>query len=50
MDIRLEAFNIFNRVILGRDPTTDFSSNNFGLITLRPTPRGSMQIGLKLYW
>ena len=31
MDIRIEAFNLFNRVIWGA-PNTDFSSNNFGLI------------------
>ena len=49
LDIRVEAFNIFNRVIWGT-PNTDFSSNNFGLITgLANSPR-QMQLGLKLYW
>jgi hypothetical protein len=49
MDIRVEAFNVFNRIVWGA-PNTDFSSNNFGLITsLGNTPR-QMQIGLKLYW
>ena len=49
VDVRVEAFNVFNRVIWGA-PNTDFSSNNFGLITaLANTPR-QMQLGLKLYW
>jgi hypothetical protein len=49
MDIRVEAFNVFNRVVWGA-PNTDFSSNNFGLITsLANLPR-QMQLGLKLYW
>ncbi|HYU79761.1 MAG TPA: hypothetical protein VEK56_12300, partial [Vicinamibacterales bacterium] len=49
MDIRVEAFNIFNRIVWG-EPNQDFSSNNFGVIsTLANTPR-QMQIGLKLYW
>jgi hypothetical protein len=49
MDLRIEAFNLFNRVIWGA-PNTDFSSPNFGLInSLGNSPR-QMQIGLKLYW
>jgi hypothetical protein len=49
MDLRIEAFNLFNRVIWGA-PNTDFSSANFGLInSLGNSPR-QMQIGLKLYW
>jgi len=49
MDIRIEAFNIFNRVIWGA-PNTNFASNDFGLInSLANTPR-QMQLGLKLYW
>ena len=48
MDIRVEAFNLFNRVVWGA-PNTDFSSNNFGLITTANSPR-QMQLGLKLYW
>ena len=49
MDVRIEAFNLFNRVIWGA-PNTDFSSPNFGLInSLGNSPR-QMQIGLKLYW
>lgn len=48
MEVRVEAFNIFNRVIWGA-PNSDFSSNNFGLITSASSPR-QMQLGLKLYW
>ena len=49
MDLRFEAFNLFNRVVWGA-PNTDFSSHNFGLITrLANSPR-QMQLGLKLYW
>ncbi len=49
MDIRIEAFNIFNRVIWGA-PNTDFSSNNFGVINSQANSPRQMQIGLKLYW
>jgi carboxypeptidase family protein len=49
MDIRVEAFNVFNRVVWGR-PNTDFSSNNFGLITTQANSPRQMQLGLKLYW
>jgi len=49
VDIRIEAFNIFNRVIWGA-PNTDFSSNNFGLINSQANSPRQMQIGLKLYW
>ena len=49
MDIRVEAFNLFNRVVWGA-PNTDFSSNNFGLINTQGNSPRQMQIGLKLYW
>ena len=49
MDIRIEAFNVFNRVIWGA-PNTDFSSSNFGLINSQGNTPRQMQIGLKLYW
>ena len=49
LDIRVEAFNIFNRVIWGA-PNTDFSSNNFGLITSQANLPRQMQLGLKFYW
>jgi TonB dependent receptor len=49
MDVRIEAFNLFNRVIWGA-PNTDFSSNNFGLINSQANSPRQMQIGLKFYW
>lgn len=49
MDVRVEAFNLFNRVIWGA-PNTDFSSNNFGLINSQGNSPRQMQIALKLYW
>jgi hypothetical protein len=49
MDIRIEAFNVFNRIMWDA-PNTDFSSNNFGLITRQANTPRQMQIGLKLYW
>ena len=49
LDIRFEAFNLFNRVIWGA-PNTDFSSNNFGLINSQGNSPRQLQIGLKLYW
>jgi hypothetical protein len=49
VDIRVEAFNLFNRVIWGA-PNTDFSSNNFGLINSQGNTPRQMQLGLKLYW
>jgi hypothetical protein len=49
MDIRVEAFNLFNRVVWDA-PNTDFSSNNFGLVTAQFNKPRQMQLGLKLYW
>jgi hypothetical protein len=49
MDVRAEAFNLFNRVVWGA-PNSDFNSANFGLVnSLGNSPR-QMQFGLKLYW
>jgi hypothetical protein len=48
-DIRVEAFNIFNRVLWGT-PVTNFSSNTFGQITTQGNNARQMQLGLKLYW
>jgi hypothetical protein len=61
MDIRIEAFNIFNRVIFAAPgtptatgataPGTDFSNGNtFGVITSQANSPRRMQFGLKLYW
>jgi hypothetical protein len=61
MDIRLEAFNIFNRVIFAAPGTptatggtaagTDFSnSNTFGVITSQANSPRRMQLGVKFYF
>jgi hypothetical protein len=49
LDVRMEAFNIFNRVIWG-EPEQNFNNNNFGLITSQGNSPRQMQFGLKLYW
>jgi hypothetical protein len=49
MDVRMEAFNVFNRIVWGA-PNTDFNNNNFGLITSQGNSPRQMQLGLKLYW
>jgi len=49
LDVRVEAFNLFNRVVWGA-PNTNFSNNAFGQVTSQfNTPR-QMQLGLKFYW
>ena len=48
-DLRLEAFNLFNRVVWG-PPVTNFSSNTFGQISTQGNTPRQMQIGLKFYW
>jgi len=61
LDIRLEAFNIFNRVIFAAPgiptasgtlaPGTDFSnSNTFGVISSQANSPRRMQLGAKLLW
>ncbi len=49
LDVRLEAFNLFDRVVWGA-PNTDFNSANFGMITSQGNSPRQMQFGLKLYW
>ena len=49
LDVRMEAFNVFNRVVWGA-PNTDFNNNNFGLITSTANAPRQMQLGVKLYW
>src|SRR5207247_3185838 len=48
-DVRLEAFNLFDRVVWGA-PVTNFSSATFGQISTQANTPRQMQIGLKLYW
>jgi carboxypeptidase family protein len=50
MDVRLEAFNLLNRVIWGAPASTDFTNNNFGLINSTANSPRQLQLGLKLYW
>jgi carboxypeptidase family protein len=58
MDIRVEAFNLFNRVVfatptgpdVGAAAFTNISSNTFGVISSQANSPRQMQIGLKLYW
>jgi hypothetical protein len=49
LDFRIEAFNLFNRVVWGA-PNTNFSSNQFGVISSQANSPRRMQLGLKLYW
>lgn len=49
VDVRAEAFNLFNRIVWGA-PNTDFNNANFGLVnSLGNSPR-QMQFGIRLYW
>ena len=48
LDVRVEAFNLFNRV--WGAPEQNFNSNNFGLVTSQENSPRQMQFGLKLYW
>lgn len=49
IDLRGEAFNLFNRVIFGTG-STNLNANNFGqVLNTANTPR-QMQVGLKVYW
>jgi hypothetical protein len=49
LDVRVEAFNLFNRVIWG-NPEQNFNNNDFGLITSQANSPRQMQLGVKLYW
>jgi outer membrane receptor protein involved in Fe transport len=46
MDVRIECFNLFDRVNLGV-PVTDFSSSSFGRIQSTATPAREFQFGVK---
>jgi hypothetical protein len=59
LDVRMEAFNLLNRVVfgpttgtlLGANPAfTNFNNASFGLITSQSNTPRQMQFGLKLYW
>ena len=49
MDLRLEAFNVFNRIVWGA-PNTNLNDTNFGRITTVANSPRQMQLGIKLYW
>ena len=49
LDVRVEAFNLFNRTIWGA-PEQNFNSPNFGQITSQANAPRQMQFGVKLYW
>ncbi len=49
VDVRAEAFNLFNRIVWGA-PVTDFNNANFGSITTLGNSPRQMQFGLRLYW
>ena len=47
-DVRVEAFNVFNRVLWGT-PVTNFSSNTFGQITSQGITRARCSLGSSLW-
>jgi hypothetical protein len=49
IDIRGEAFNIFNRTIFSV-PNTNLNNANFGLVTSQSNNPRQLQVGLKIYW
>jgi hypothetical protein len=49
IDLRGEAFNIFNRTIFSV-PSTNLNSANFGIVTGQANSPRQMQVGLKIYW
>ena len=50
VDVRVEAFNLFNRVIWGAPGTAFSNTTTFGIISSQANSPRQMQIGLKLYW
>jgi hypothetical protein len=48
VDLRGEAFNLFNRVIFGTG-STNLNAGNFGQV-LNAADARQMQVGLKIYW
>jgi len=49
VDLRGEAFNIFNRTIFGTG-STNLNAGNFGIVTNQANDPRQMQVGLKVYW
>jgi hypothetical protein len=49
IDLRGEAFNIFNRVIFGTG-STNLNAGTFGVVANQGNDPRQMQVGLKIYW
>ena len=49
IDLRGEAFNLFNRTIFGTG-STNLNAGNFGQVTNQANDPRQMQMGLKIYW
>lgn len=49
LDLRVEAFNLLNRVTFGT-ADTNLDSLTFGKVTSQSNSARQMQVGLKLYW
>jgi len=49
IDLRWEAFNLFNRVRFGTGPTS-LDSTQFGVVNSQANDPRQMQVALKLYW
>ncbi|HUQ91664.1 MAG TPA: hypothetical protein VM120_08280 [Bryobacteraceae bacterium] len=49
IDLRGEAFNLFNRTIFGTG-STNLNAGNFGQVTNQSNDPRQMQMGLKIYW
>jgi hypothetical protein len=49
IDLRGEAFNIFNRTIFGTG-NTNLNSNVFGVVANQANDPRQMQVALKIYW
>jgi hypothetical protein len=49
VDIRGEAFNLFNRTIFGTG-STNLNAGAFGIVTNQANNPRQMQLGLKIYW
>jgi hypothetical protein len=49
IDLRGEAFNLFNRTIFGTG-NTNLNNLTFGLVQNQVNDPRQMQVGLKIYW
>jgi hypothetical protein len=49
VDLRFEAFNVFDRIVWG-GPNTDLNNARFGEVTSQANSPRQMQLGFRLYW